>query len=291
MAEIEPTAEWMIWFDESLPRGLTLEEYRQRVRTVGKVKNLNNLVEKYAMVNNFSFIPEEESVLTGVGRTNFRFNLRIFRIEKKPFWEDQEEGTIIYTLKMPPSLPPVDFQVFWKALSRSVVSGVVFASESLVDEDVDVSKKPSFDSSSITGIVVHYGRNKGFGQVEIWCSKDDQQLMELITTTIIPLKKYGYEISSKTNDVAVNNNLSIRMTHSGPVNKTGMRAAFTKPPITTSSFEPYSGGGSSQRLPVRTFEKPSHLGDSQQSNAKVVIETIRKGKKGGRGRGGKGFKR
>eukprot|EP00659_Diplonema_papillatum_P021371 gene21371-32861_t len=101
--------EWQIWFDAQLPRGLTLAEYRANVKNVGSLSSLRDL-DSYGYYNDFKFVPEEESMATGARKDQdaFRFNLRFFRSSCPPFWEDQPDTAIIYTLQMPPSLAPID---------------------------------------------------------------------------------------------------------------------------------------------------------------------------------------
>ena len=111
--EAVETESWKVWFDSQLPRGLTLEEYRQRVLLVSEVGSLTDLEQgDMAAYNNFDFVPEKESTKTGASdrseRNPFRFNLRIFKESLAPFWEDMPDTAVIYTLKFPSKLSPIN---------------------------------------------------------------------------------------------------------------------------------------------------------------------------------------
>ncbi|KAJ9451701.1 Eukaryotic translation initiation factor NCBP [Diplonema papillatum] len=249
--------EWQIWFDAQLPRGLTLAEYRANVKNVGSLSSLRDL-DSYGYYNDFKFVPEEESMATGARKDQdaFRFNLRFFRSSCPPFWEDQPDTAIIYTLQMPPSLAPIDYQLFWKAMTRSLLAQKQFNSEAIVDEDTGEHNE-AFNTKVIDGVVVHYGRNKGFGTVEIWCSAAGPSAARAleVVQAIIPSSKYEYRVLSKTRDLAVNENKRIReQAGNNVLTRSKMPKTFEKAESVRRAFQPYDDP---RAAPRRTFEKTS----------------------------------
>eukprot|EP01062_Namystynia_karyoxenos_P003023 TRINITY_DN11058_c0_g1_i1.p1 TRINITY_DN11058_c0_g1~~TRINITY_DN11058_c0_g1_i1.p1 ORF type:complete len:501 (+),score=184.64 TRINITY_DN11058_c0_g1_i1:85-1503(+) len=207
---------WTLWFDADLTKGLTLKEYKDNITEVGDVEDLDKL-RSLRVYNNFDFVPEDESLRTGRGQgqnaQRFRFNLRLFRRGVQPFWEDPaHRAGLIITLRMPESIPPIQFQLFWKALSRSIVARKCFNCDTLVDEDDGEENEP-FDTAGLNGVVVHYGRNKGHGLIEVWCQEigpSSERLLHTIKEKIIPQGKYRFTESFKSVQTCLSENASAR---------------------------------------------------------------------------------
>ena len=257
-AEGESTpVEWTVWFDSRLPRGLSLEEYKKRVDKVGNASSLEVLETRFSSYNSFEFVPEQESTRTGAcGKAGaaasadpFRFNLRLFRSDTTPFWEDQPAGSVIYTLKLPEKHAPINvwpnnaratcsthtpfpqkqYQLIWKALSRAAVTGRLFNAAELIDEDTGDAREV-FDTACLQGLVVHYGRNKGHGNVELWCRNAGNEAAQLLQAVmkIVPQEEYGYEVSSTSKDSVIATNTSVRAATGPPVMRAKAPPSFQR---------------------------------------------------------------
>eukprot|EP01064_Diplonema_japonicum_P004244 TRINITY_DN1277_c2_g1_i1.p1 TRINITY_DN1277_c2_g1~~TRINITY_DN1277_c2_g1_i1.p1 ORF type:complete len:318 (+),score=63.99 TRINITY_DN1277_c2_g1_i1:24-956(+) len=282
----EVKEEWAVWFDSKMPKGLGLDEYRRRVKLVANIEGLGEL-EKLDEFNSFKFVPEEELLTTGMSQHKdpFRFNLRLFRKGIAPFWEDQEDTCMIHTLRMPKDLAPIEFQMFWKALSRSLLTRKIFKSTELIDEDTG-DRHPDFETSGILGTVVHYGRHKGYGTVEIWCSGPGPLPHDI--TTIIPKDRYTYDLTSKGKDalkLAPSFRPATTLTSQVPLVERAPRPVFEKPEAPSrQAFQPYE----TSHAPKRAFQKMGRSAGGGE-RTKVTVAYEKGGKKGGRG-GKKGWK-
>eukprot|EP00754_Rhynchopus_humris_P000195 Rhum_TRINITY_DN10131_c0_g2::Rhum_TRINITY_DN10131_c0_g2_i1::g.36786::m.36786 len=286
--------EWTVWFDSRLPRGLSLEEYKKRVDKVGNAASLEVLETRFSSYNSFEFVPEQESTRTGAcGKAGasaaasadpFRFNLRLFRSDTTPFWEDQPAGAIIYTLKLPEKHAPINYQLIWKALSRAAVTGRLFNAAELIDEDTGDARE-AFDTSCLQGLVVHYGRNKGHGNVELWCRSAGNEAAQLLQAVmkIVPQEEYGYEVSSTSKDSVIATNTSVRAATGPPVMRAKAPPSFQRKEGARQAFTPYQRSSA-----VRVFEKPSGRiaggGGAQLEESTAVVEAVTVGRGGGGGR-------
>eukprot|EP01063_Lacrimia_lanifica_P029233 TRINITY_DN4419_c1_g4_i2.p1 TRINITY_DN4419_c1_g4~~TRINITY_DN4419_c1_g4_i2.p1 ORF type:complete len:350 (+),score=138.05 TRINITY_DN4419_c1_g4_i2:60-1052(+) len=272
-----PRVEWDVWFDSRLPRGLTQEEYRSRLRNVGTVGNEADLSgDGVGYYHRFEFVPEDEGNKTKASRAGdpFRFNLRLFRKGVPPFWEDQPDGSGIHTFRFPTSVAPVNYQMFWKALTRSLLLGRLFNCEELVDEDTGANS-PAFDFANVLGVCVHYGRNKGFGHVEIWCAGGGAaaEAVKHAVGHIIPQAKYGYEVVSSERDAMVKGNARVRAVAGKPTLRAAEPLSFTiQDSIERPLFKPYEKktGGNVRRVWERPTGRVAGAGSGAQARKAQV---------------------
>ena len=109
------------------------------------------------------------------------------------------------------------------------MTGRVFTSTSLVDEDTGESNPP-MDLTCLAGLVVHYGRNKGHGNVEVWCltqTEHTDRLMENIQA-ILPAGDYAYEVQTRSKSNVIGGNQQVRDRSGAPIMRASAPPSFQR---------------------------------------------------------------